>query len=99
MIICPLLFEQSCSNLVPSARYHFKKTNLKELSMRKPLAPINKDLVPETITFEQAAEMAEICNSCLMDAAIKGMIEVKKLENGSFVINTISLLNYINENR
>ena len=65
--------------------------------MRKPLAPINKDLVPETITFEQAAEMAEICNNCLMDAAVKGMIELKKIENGSFVINTISLLDYINE--
>lgn len=65
--------------------------------MRKPLAPINKDIVPETVTFEQAAELSDICKNCLMDAAIKGMIEVKKLENGSFVINTISLLDYIDE--
>lgn len=65
--------------------------------MRKPLAPIDKDLVPETVTFEQAAEMTEICDKCLMNAAIKGMIETKKLDNGDFVINTMSLLNYVNE--
>ena len=65
--------------------------------MRKPLAPINKDIVPETVTFEQAAKLSDICKNCLMDAAIKGMIETKKLDNGDIVINTMSLLNYINE--
>ena len=57
---------------------------------------VNNDLIPEYITVYQVVKSVDdrICPKCVRKAIRENNLDAKKLDNGDYLVNTVSALEY-----